>query len=194
MGAADNPGTAPKCATIFNTGMEEHNPTLFFSEWLKRRRKALDLTQDELAQRVGCSVGAIRKIETGDRRPSKQLAGLLANALEIPDEDRQTFIRVARGELNIERLGGMTDATGARLPLVADLLQVSQKPEPEPSIPPSSQNLPYQSTPLIGREREFAALERLFNDSQCRLLTLTGIGGIGKTRLAIEFALRRSKL
>ncbi len=39
-----------------------------FGEWVKRRRKALDLTQGELANRAGCSVSALRKIELGERR------------------------------------------------------------------------------------------------------------------------------
>ena len=175
--------------------MEElDSPTIF--EWLKRRRKALDLTQDELAQRVGCSVGAIRKIESGDRRPSKQLAALLASALEIPDDERQTFIRVVRGELNLERLGPTGGATHAPVPTVADLLQSQPRTSPDAFLkPPSpSQRIPLQATPLIGRENELAAMERLFGDPQCRLLTLTGIGGIGKTRLAIEFATRKSTM
>jgi transcriptional regulator with XRE-family HTH domain len=67
--------------------MEQQNSPLVFCEWLKRRRKALDLTQVELAERAGCSVGTLRKIESGDRRPSKQLAGLLAKSLEISKED-----------------------------------------------------------------------------------------------------------
>src|SRR5512138_3330587 len=65
-----------------------------FGEWLKRRRKTLDLTQEELAQRASCSVFALRKIESGERRPSKQLAVLLASALEIADQEQPTFIRV----------------------------------------------------------------------------------------------------
>jgi transcriptional regulator with XRE-family HTH domain len=54
-----------------------------FGLWLKRRRKALDLTQDALAQRVGCSLATIQKIEADERRPSRQIAELLAQALEI---------------------------------------------------------------------------------------------------------------
>src|SRR5574342_1089381 len=85
--------------------MDKPDSPVFFGEWVKRRRKALDLTQDELAQRAGCSIFALRKIETGERRPSKQLAGLLASALEIAEADRPTFIHVARGDLTLERLG-----------------------------------------------------------------------------------------
>ncbi len=47
-------------------------------------------------------------------------------------------------------------------------------------------NLPVQPTPLVGRERELAEVKRLLADT--RLLTLTGTGGIGKTRLALQAA------
>ncbi|HSF79667.1 MAG TPA: tetratricopeptide repeat protein [Anaerolineales bacterium] len=161
---------------------EERSPVVF-NEWLKRRRKALYLTQDELAQRAGCSVSALRKIESGERRPSKQLAELLAKALEIPEEELQTFLRVARGELNIERL---QPPASAPLPPISELWPPRQAQQ----IPSPANRIPLQATPLIGRDFELAALERLFNDPQCRLLTLTGMGGMGKTRLAIEFAAR----
>jgi hypothetical protein len=44
--------------------MEETALPAYFGEWLKRRRKGLDLTQAELAQRVGCSLPALRKIHS----------------------------------------------------------------------------------------------------------------------------------
>ncbi len=40
-----------------------------FGYWVRRRRKALDLTQEELAERVGCAVITLRKIEADERRP-----------------------------------------------------------------------------------------------------------------------------
>jgi predicted ATPase/DNA-binding SARP family transcriptional activator len=49
-------------------------------------------------------------------------------------------------------------------------------------------NLPAQLTSFVGRERELAELERLL--PEVRLLTLTGVGGVGKTRLALELAAR----
>lgn len=51
-----------------------------------------------------------------------------------------------------------------------------------------SQRLPLQSGRFIGRQTELAAITKRLDDSSCRLLTLTGPGGIGKTRLAIEAA------
>jgi class 3 adenylate cyclase len=49
-------------------------------------------------------------------------------------------------------------------------------------------NLPAQPTVLIGREKEGAAVERLLRHEDVRLVTLTGPGGIGKTRLALQVA------
>jgi class 3 adenylate cyclase len=49
-------------------------------------------------------------------------------------------------------------------------------------------NLPIQPTALIGREREVAAVERLLEREDMRLVTLTGPGGIGKTRLGLQVA------
>ena len=161
--------------------MEETAIPVFFGEWLKRRRRGLDLTQAELAQRAGCSVFALRKIEAGDRRPSKQLAGLLARSLEIPVEEQTNFIKAARGELSV-----------ARLPSPAR--EISDIYHPASMIGLHPGNLPGMLTPFIGREPELTALSLLLEDPQCRLLTLVGLGGIGKTRLAIEIAARHKDL
>ena len=67
-----------------------------FGRWIRTRRRALDLTQDDLARQVGCSVETIRKIEADERRPSRQIAERLANCLKIPAEERAAIITLAR--------------------------------------------------------------------------------------------------
>src|SRR5512135_2393239 len=75
-----------------------------FGEWLREQRSRRTLTREEFANCIGCSVSTLRKIEDGERRPSAQIAELLANCLDVPSEERPMFVRVARGELNADRL------------------------------------------------------------------------------------------
>ena len=84
-----------------------------FGEWVKKRRKKIDLTQKALANLVGCSLSAIGKIETNERRPSRQIAELLAIHLEVPPEERILFIKIARGEGSIKRLNAVSNRSEA---------------------------------------------------------------------------------
>src|SRR5919108_6679810 len=52
--------------------------------------------------------------------------------------------------------------------------------------------LPHLATPFIGRAAELAELAALLDDPACRLLTLAGPGGIGKTRLALALATQQA--
>ena len=144
-----------------------------FGLWLQKRRKALDLTREELAEKIGCSVSALRKIETDERHPSKQLAELLARALDIPADERSIFIKIAREELSVDKL---------LLPHPLPDLNLLQSPKP------FSKQIPVSATPLFGRETELVTLRQMLAGSQCRLITLVGPGGCGKTRLAVELA------
>ena len=74
-----------------------------FGGWLKRRRRALDLTQAELACRASCTSESIRKLEAGRQRPSKPLAARLAEALALPSEERAGFVALARAEPSSRR-------------------------------------------------------------------------------------------
>ena len=142
-----------------------------FGQWLKRRRKALDLTQAELAQRIPCAVITLQKIEAGRRRPSKQMAERLAEHLGLAIDERPAFVRFARLE---------ADEEGA-----SSLSQTEQLASWGP-WPRLLTNLPLPPTPLIGRDQDIASVrERLLGHAN-RLLTLIGPPGVGKTRLAIQ--------
>jgi predicted ATPase/transcriptional regulator with XRE-family HTH domain len=143
-----------------------------FGYWVRRRRKALDLTQDDLAQCVGCATVTIRKIEIDARRPSSQIAERLAACLDIPPAERDAFLQAARAERPTDQL----PAPNAAIELPA---------RPHPAIPHRSM-LPQPPHRLIGHTQLLAEICSLLQHSQQRLLTLTGPGGVGKTRLAIE--------
>jgi DNA-binding SARP family transcriptional activator len=90
-----------------------------------------------------------------------------------------------------EELGVEPEAETRRLyeEIRAGELAVPQErmaPQWETTLP--LHNLPASLTPLIGRETELAELEQLLEDPACRLVTLSGAGGSGKTRLALEVA------
>ncbi len=141
-----------------------------FGYWVMRRRKALDLTRAGLAHRVSCSPETIKKIERDERRPSHQVAELLAAALAVPIEARALFLRAARGEGPVDRLS--IDGTPLPTPV--------QKHRPGKP----GHNLPLHLSSFVGREDEIVEVRRLLAKS--RLVTLTGVGGGGKTRLALE--------
>ena len=76
---------------------EQHS----FGYWLRLKRKALDLTREALADRVGCSVSTIRKLEDEERHPSAQIAELLAEIFKIPPTERPAFLRFRAWRLEI---------------------------------------------------------------------------------------------
>jgi transcriptional regulator with XRE-family HTH domain len=69
-----------------------------FGAWLEQRRKALDLTREMLAKKASISVAMLRKIESGERKPSRELALALAEAVDIPSGHRERFLQFARSE------------------------------------------------------------------------------------------------
>ncbi|HSK66758.1 MAG TPA: helix-turn-helix transcriptional regulator, partial [Anaerolineales bacterium] len=81
-----------------------------FGSWIKRRRKTLDLTQQELARQVGCSLATIVKIESDERRPSRHIAELLARTLRIPPEQHEQFLKIARQARSVLKLGDLQPA------------------------------------------------------------------------------------
>jgi len=139
-----------------------------FGYWLRLKRKALDLTREALAERVGWSAATLRKIEAEERRPSVEILERLAEIFNIPPAERSTFIRFGRGRLGLAPDPGV-DAT----------------PWSKSSAPARS-NIPVSPTETIGRLAEITAISENYLTKHIRLVTLLGPPGIGKTRLSQE--------
>ncbi len=165
--------------------------SLRFRQWFKAQRKALDLTQEALAERVGCSWETVRKIEAGKQRPSRQLAELLADALQLPADRRAAFVQLARKGSDQPSAGSGHKAapawSGPTSPVMTFPVPRSTVPG-APVAPSPPANLPLFPTSFIGREQEIQTVLSLLRQPDVRLLSLTGPGGIGKTRLAVQAA------
>jgi predicted ATPase/DNA-binding XRE family transcriptional regulator len=132
----------------------------FFGTLLKRYRMAAGLTQEALAERANLSTRAISDLERGlSRAPRYDTLDLLTTAMSLSAEQRAALFAAARPPLP----GDDTKAT----PLLV---------------------LPFPPTALLGREQEVTQARDLLQARDVRLLTLTGPGGVGKTRLALEIA------
>ena len=147
-----------------------------FDDWMRRQRKALDLTQAQLAARVGCAVVTIKKIEQATRRPSQQMAELLADALAIPAGERALFLRMARHEyiapsaLPTLAHDATSEVDAAHAVALVDLRRPS---------------------PFVGRTREMAQLDAHLTgalNGSGRIVFISGEAGRGKTTLMTEFA------
>jgi tetratricopeptide (TPR) repeat protein/transcriptional regulator with XRE-family HTH domain len=154
-----------------------------FGYWLRRRRKALDLTQDALAQRVSCSVFSIRKVEADERRPSRRLAERLASTLAIAEEERRDFLDMARAVHGADRL---------RLPTAPADNDRSTAPAAIAHAPHDSIiRTTTETTPFVGRSNEYdllkSLIERLTAGAGYTVL-IEGEPGIGKSRLLREVA------
>lgn len=135
-----------------------HTPT--FGQLLRRHRRAASLSQAQLGERAQVSSNAIAALERGRRtNPRPETATRLAEALGLSPADRRTLI---------------TAVTGAQ-------------PTTLPGLSLGGwQRLPALLTSFVGRKAELAELRHVLPTR--RLVTLTGSGGVGKTRLAMAVA------
>lgn len=132
-----------------------------FGALLRRHRLAAGLTQEALAERTGLSAKAISDLERDPARtPRLASVTLLADALRLEPDGRASLLAAARP-------GRQPDSTMSTDP-----------------------RLPRPLTPMIGRDDEASALDDLLRRDDIQLVTLTGTGGVGKTRLALEVAAR----
>jgi len=120
------------------------------------------LTQQELAERAGLSVHGIQKLERGATHPYRDTAQRLIVALQLGADDRSRF-QAAVTPVRRHRTITPVDRPGEM-----------------------RHNLPSPTTSLVGREGATHEIKRRL--AETRLLTLTGVGGCGKTRLALEVA------
>jgi predicted ATPase/transcriptional regulator with XRE-family HTH domain len=135
-----------------------------FGDLLRQRRIAHSLSQAELAERSGLSVRGISDLERGARHaPRLETVRMLADALGLGEDDRAALL--------------------AARPALA-------RSDDAQEAPPAAVSLPVPLTRLIGREAEVAAIWARLASRDERLVTVTGPGGSGKTRLAIEVAVR----
>ena len=135
-----------------------------FGPLLRSHRVAAGLTQEALAEAAGLSARAVRALEAGERTaPHRDTVRLLAGALPLSGDERAAL------------------EAGARRP-------ARRWPTDTPTPTRAPGALPVPLTPLVGREREVAAIRARLGRGGVRLLTLIGTGGVGKTRLALHAA------
>ena len=158
-----------------NAGSVTEQPALAFGGLLRQLRSEAKLTQEDLAGAAGVSTRSVSDLERGiNRTARKDTAALLADALSLAGQPRVLFIAAARGRVPAEDVlmairGRATEGTEAVQPV-------------------ARHNLPAPLTSFLDRTEVLARLEALLGHA--RLVTLTGTGGAGKTRLAVECAIR----
>ncbi|HKF66244.1 MAG TPA: helix-turn-helix domain-containing protein [Vicinamibacterales bacterium] len=131
-----------------------------FGAQLKALREAAGFTQEELATIAGLSVHAVSALERGQRRrPHADTVRALSSALDLTETTRDALVGSARAAAPT---AAVDELSGAPLPVPL--------------------------TVLLGRDADVQTLRRWLSERPSRLITLTGTGGSGKTRLALELA------
>jgi transcriptional regulator with XRE-family HTH domain len=141
-----------------------------FASLLRRHRLAAGLTQDALAERAHLSARTVSDLERGiNLRPRLDSLLLLAEALHLAPPERIAFEVAARHLAPSVATSNDRHASSGN-----------------PAPPAPCTNLPRALTSFVDRPRERTALLELLATEP--LVTLTGVGGCGKTRLALQVA------
>jgi transcriptional regulator with XRE-family HTH domain len=151
----------------------EHVAATALGDLLRTYREQRGLTQAELVALVqgGISVDTISNIERGRTRPQQHTLQQLMDALGLGEPERRALLAARQQRV-------------ASRPAVAPALATAAGDRPAPTLT----GLPTAPNPLVGREHVQAVLAHLLLRMGARLLTPTGPGGVGKTRLAIQVA------
>jgi predicted ATPase/transcriptional regulator with XRE-family HTH domain len=165
-------------------GRAEHEAGSFGAR-LRRWRERAGLSQEELGERAGLTGQAVGALERGDRRrPYPETVRRLADALALSDEERIALLDA------IPRRAAAPAGPGQEHAAALDAVESTGAHDAAGDHAHAVQGLPALPAPLttlVGREADIAAVARMLGEGT-RLLTLTGPGGVGKTRLAIAAA------
>jgi predicted ATPase len=120
------------------------------------------------------------------------LADLVYRMLEKDRAQRIPSVRLVGAELEAMSEGYGLPGYGLRVDgREPSSITESRFATSTPTTEAPKSNLPVQPTPFVGREAELEELDRLLSDPDVRLVTVLGVGGMGKTRLALEAAARQ---
>jgi non-specific serine/threonine protein kinase len=158
-------------------------PAPGFAGLLRQLRAEAQLTQEELAEAARLSPRSVSDLERGIHPTArKDTAVLLAGALGLAEPVRSWFVAAAVGRIPAAQVLAAAADTPPSLTGVA----TGSRPAAAVFMVPRAtlNNLPAQVSSFIGRDRELAEVRRMVTTR--RLVTLTGTGGVGKTRLALQ--------
>lgn len=163
-----------------------------FGRRLRRLRESAALSQEDLAERANLTAKAIGALERGERRrPYPNTVRALCEALALDDDEARALAAAARPQVD-EMTSVSPPEAEAEPESEAPEQLAAEPPLPEPPAvePVRSAVVPASSAPMLGRDAELSHLTALLKLPSTRLVTLTGPGGVGKTRLAWEVATR----
>lgn len=127
-----------------------------FGQWVLERRKQRHLTQKALGKLAGYAEITVRQIENNRYKLTRFVVECFVNSLAVESDNRDAIIRFA-------------------------LKQTSSRADYRTT------NVEYQSaTPFVGREKELTRIMDLLRNPNCRCISIVGLGGVGKTRLALQ--------
>jgi tetratricopeptide (TPR) repeat protein/transcriptional regulator with XRE-family HTH domain len=168
-------------------------PDISFGALLRELREGANLTQEALAARSGLSANAISMLERGVRRsPRRATLDLLSRALRLDAETAATLGRAARAAGEQAGPDGLTGAQAVLASLPVDV------PLDHAALPAGSR-IPLAPNPLfVGRGDELLRIAGALRSGDTtvalgQVVAATGLGGLGKTQLAVEFVHRYSR-